>query len=1304
MEFGILGPLEVVSAGGPVRVDAPKQRALLAVLLLHVNEVVSSDRLLDLVWGDGSSDGGVNKLRFQVSKLRDALEPGRDGDASSVLATRAPGYVLVVEPEAVDAIRFESLVGEARASLRSTPEEALRLLDEALGLWRGPVLGEFEYEEWAQPEIRRLTELRLGAIEDRFDALLRIGRDREMVSDLQALIAEHPRRERLYSALMLALYRAGRQADALATYQDLRRELGEGLGIDPSVELQNLEERILLQDPSLSGGGGLAEDRLRGYVLHGRVGEGAHGVVYRAAQSGVGREVAIKTIRTEFANDAGFIRRFEAEAQLVASLEHPHIVSLFDFWRDPDGAYLVMPYLQGGNLASMLEEGPVDPAIVASLVERIGDALGYAHRRGVVHRDVTPENVLLDEEGNPYLADFGVASLLGDVVASGSSSPGYLPPEVHTGGEVSAASDVFSLGVLTHAALTGVSPVMDEGLQPVSSLSEGMPVEVDAVVARATATTVEERYGRVDEFVGELTAALGGDEPVFTDVDARNPFKGLQAFQETDAGDFFGRRALSGELVEALGRRRLIGVVGPSGCGKSSLVRAGLIPRVRDGALPGSDNWLVTDMYPGSRPFSELEAALMSVAVARPEGLTEALTSSGDGWRDVADGLLPDGAEVLLIVDQFEELFTLTIDEEVRRRFLDLLASLAVDPLNRVRVVLTMRADFYDRPLEYAAFGDLLRAGLVSVTMPDGEALAETVTGPAGRVGVSVEPGLPETVATDVAGQPGSLPLMEYALTELFEHRSGGVLTGEAYHRTGGVLGALGWRAEDLYTRSDEAAKAAIRQVFLRLVAVEEGAVDTRRRIHAAELAALGIEAGVLERVLHDYGSHRLLTFDRDPNTRAPTIEVAHEALLSRWDRLRLWIDDRRDDLVLHRHLATAISEWEDNERADAYVLTFGRLDHYEAFAAETDLALTDDEREYLTQSRRHVDAERRTRRRRRQAILAGFAAAAAIAAILAVAALANQRRAEDASAVSQQNERIAIGEAARADTAAEEADRQAGLAKTSAEEAATSEAIARGQELAAKARLAIGDDPERAILLALEAAKADAGGGPLKEAVEALHEAVVASRVRFRTPGWMRVGIDATGERLVTHPYAGPVTVVDTGSGEEVQTLPIAGDLYGGELTEFAVGISPDGSLIATGRSDGTVAIWDIENGNEVVTTNDIQTVRTDAESGMFSLAFGEEETESIPVDAPPNQIEEAIETLSAVEDVTVSGAGTEADPWVVDLELVTAPYLNRLQPGTVALEPEDSSVMTAGRGHDDMVQSLRFTPDGAVLITRGW
>ncbi|MEN8115030.1 MAG: hypothetical protein ABFS21_11660, partial [Actinomycetota bacterium] len=680
----------------------------------------------------------------------------------------------------------------------------------------------------------------------------------------------------------------------------------------------------------------------------------------------------------------------------------------------------------------------------------------------------------------------------------------------------------------------------------------------------------------------------------------------------------------------------------------------------------------------------------------------------------------PLADKLVVVLDQFEELFTLTVDREVRRRFLEMLTHLASDPLHRIRIIVTMRADFYDRPLEHPGFGDLLRAGLVSVTMPDDESLVKAVIGPAEGVGVSLEAGLADTIVADVVEQPGGLPLMEYALTEMFDRRTGSRLTIDEYHRAGGVLGALGRRAEDLYARADDAGKDAIRHILLRLVAIEEGAADTRRRIAAVEISTLGIDSETLESVLKAYGSHRLLTFDRDPNTRAPTIEVAHEALLSTWERLRIWIDDLRDDLVLQRHLATAVAEWNENDRDDAYLLSPGRLDHYEVFAAETDLALTTDERGYLTQSRTHAEALRTGRRRRRRMVLTGFAAAAVLATVLAVTAYASQQRAEDATEVAQSKEQEAIEETARADAASEEAQKQATLARsnareaaTNAEHAATNAAIARAQELAAKAKLILDEDAELAILLALEAVRIDVGQGPLKEAQEALHQAVVASRVRLTVPGWGRVDLNEAGDRLVTHEYTGPVSVVDTATGERIQTLPIAGDLLADDLTEYGVGISADGHLVATGRTDGTVAIWSVSTGAELITSNDQQTIWTDANGGTFALEFGGEETAPIAVAASADRIEAALENLSQIDDVVVTGAGSEDEPWHVVFEIVGSPYVHRLGADPTLLEPETSLVTVVGRGHDtpgetswalDGVQAVRFTPDESVLVSRGW
>jgi DNA-binding SARP family transcriptional activator len=242
MDFRLLGPLEVVSErDGPIALGGVKQRSLLAVLLLHANEVVSTDRLIDQLWGAAPPATAAKSIQVYVSRLRKALGEER-------LVTQPPGYVLRVEPAEVDLGQFERLVSEAA---RAAPDGAARKLSEALALWRGPALADLAYEPFAQVEIARLEELRLAVLEQRIDADLARGRHAQLVGELESLVARHPLRERLRCQLMLALYRSARQAEALDAYRAARRELQEELGLDPSAELKQLEQAILRQDPEL---------------------------------------------------------------------------------------------------------------------------------------------------------------------------------------------------------------------------------------------------------------------------------------------------------------------------------------------------------------------------------------------------------------------------------------------------------------------------------------------------------------------------------------------------------------------------------------------------------------------------------------------------------------------------------------------------------------------------------------------------------------------------------------------------------------------------------------------------------------------------------------------------------------------------------------------------------------------------------------------------------------------------------------------------------------------------------------------
>jgi WD40 repeat protein/serine/threonine protein kinase len=1162
MEFRILGPLEVTDGDGPRPLGGPKQRTVLAHLVLRANQAMDSDRLIGEVWADEPPPAARSTLRGYLSHLRKALGPYR-------VEHRSGGYLLRAEPSAIDAVRFEALVDEGRAIRTADPATAVQILERALGLWRGPALADLTDQASLQPEIARLEELRLAALEDRIEAELELARHRELVPELETLVAAHPFRERLWLHLMTALYRSDRQADALAAFQRARELLAEELGIDPSPELRRLHERVLRQDPSLD----IAGEPLRGYRLLDQVGAGSFGSVHRAFQPQVGREVAIKTIHPRFANDPEFIRRFEAEAQLVARLEHPHVVPLYDFWREPDGAYLVMRYLRGGSLRERLAHGPLGLQEATRLLEQMAQALVAAHRQGVVHRDVKPANILFDEEDNAYLSDFGIAKdvEVAEVAPGRTPSPlaYYLSPEEIRGEPATSRTDIYSLGLVLYEILAGRHPFADAApeevvakhlTEPVPSIRgfrPELPSAVDDVIAVATAKSPANRFPDARAMASAFRAALVPADvrpPATLSTEIRNPYKGLRPFLEPDAADFFGREALVGELVARLSERdasHFLAVVGPSGSGKSSVVRAGLLPALRAGAVAGSDRWFLLELHPGTHPFEELASALLRIAVDAPVDLIERLEGDPLGLASAAEEVLPPDSELFVVIDQFEEVFTLIDDEDVRARFLGIVLAAATEPTSRVRIVCTLRADFYDRPLAYAGLAELMKSRTVTVTPLVPEELQRAVVGPAEGVGLRIDPALVAEIVADVATQPGALPLLQYALTELFDQRDDSTLTLDGFRRIGGVSGALSRRAEALYRRLNRSGQEATRQLFLRLITVDrEGGDDTRRRVLRSELTSLEVNQEALDAVVDTFGARRLLSFDRDPATRGPTVEVAHEALLIEWGRLRGWIEAAREDVRTHRRLAGATRDWTASGRDPSFVLRGTHLARFEAWAASSGLALTADERDFLEAglARRNADRaeaesrkareaalERRSARRLR-GLVAVFAAAALLAGSLTVVAKNQTSRAE----------------------------REA--------------RIATARELAAAAVANLEVDPELSVLLASEAVETTRtpDGTVLPEAEEALHRAVVASRLELKVPGvggalaWSPRGVFVTEGPE----DSGMIDIRDAETGESVLSF------QGHDPDVNHVAFSPDGSMLASTGDDGKLKLWDPSTG----------------------------------------------------------------------------------------------------------------------------
>ena len=308
MDFRILGPLEVRRDGVPIAVPGTRQRAVLAVLLLSANRVVSSERLLDAVWGEDLPSAGGTALRVRISQLRRALAP--DGD---VIATRSPGYVINLEPDQLDVHRFERLVREGDQALaRDDAVAAGAALAEALAFWRGPALADFPYALFAQGPIRRLEELRMSAREQLIGAQLARGGHQRLLAELQELVSEHPLRERLWAHLMLALYRNGRQAEALEAYRRARKTLAEEVGLEPGPELRALEHSILNQAPELGGSVEVARSaRVVMALPAGEEGVGPLAAVGRSLAGDVGAELIVSAIVPDEQALAGMMERLK---------------------------------------------------------------------------------------------------------------------------------------------------------------------------------------------------------------------------------------------------------------------------------------------------------------------------------------------------------------------------------------------------------------------------------------------------------------------------------------------------------------------------------------------------------------------------------------------------------------------------------------------------------------------------------------------------------------------------------------------------------------------------------------------------------------------------------------------------------------------------------------------------------------------------------------------------------------------------------------------------------------------------------
>lgn len=586
LQITTLGGLSIQHNDQPVTGFASRKVEALLVYLACAQRAHSREVLAELLWEERSQKRALGNLRVALASLRKGL-----GEYVNISRE-----TVEINPQAdikVDFIDFETFLDKGQ-------------IEEAVSLYRGEFLegfyvrGAAGFEDWASTERYKLHQTVVAALHQLVENLIESGRFEDGLVHVRHLLGLDPLDEAAHRKMMALLANTDQRSAALAQYEILRRTLKNDLSVEPdeeSVELfrQIQAGKLVRPAPKYL--------QARDYEFLGRIGEGGFGEVYQAYQRSIDRHVAIKVILPELANDPEFIQRFESEAQMVAKLEHPNIVPLYDYWRDKDGAYLVMRLLRGGNLSLTLRKGAWSLEESTKLLDQIAAALDFAHRQGVVHRDIKPQNILFDEDGNAYLTDFGIAINLFQPldITSADNIMGsllFISPEQAQSKPVTAQSDLYSLGILMYVVLTGQHPFTDESpanvaikqinepLPPLRDLRPELPEALEGVFQRVAAKNPAERYDDALEFASafrEVISDLLYEEEALTvipedEIALRAPAFLSEEIEEQRLKPLFVAREKELARLEGFLDKTLIGdgcvvfVTGGPGRGKTALL------------------------------------------------------------------------------------------------------------------------------------------------------------------------------------------------------------------------------------------------------------------------------------------------------------------------------------------------------------------------------------------------------------------------------------------------------------------------------------------------------------------------------------------------------------------------------------------------------------------------------------------------------------------------------------------------------------------------------------------------------------
>jgi WD40 repeat protein len=768
-----------------------------------------------------------------------------------------------------------------------------------------------------------------------------------------------------------------------------------------------------------------------------------------------------------------------------------------------------------------------------------------------------------------------------------------------------------------------------------------------------------------------------------------NPYRGLEAFREKDADLYFGRGQTIKRLQQVVADRPFAAVIGASGSGKSSVVFAGLLP-----ALHKSSDWLVAHCRPKKQPLYELAACLIPLLYDDPilrsektDELREKLYAGSVGLAGIIRQIREqhESQHFLLIVDQFEELFTLNTDQELIRQYIGILLEFL--RTEHFTVLLTMRADFFAAAVSYTTLAEALDSySPIILPQIDEQGLREAVEQPAKLLGVNFEPGLTDLIVSDVGKEPGSLPLLEFCMTQLWERQEFRRISHNAYTAIGGVQQALANHADAVYAEFNEQEREQLRHIFLKLVRPGQGTEDTR------QVASVGQIQAEYRELITRLADKRLIVTGRDEERGEETVEVVHEALIRRWQTLRQWVDEEREFLVWQEKLRGRVQEWQDSGQDEGALLRGLPLDEALRWRKTHAIHLLDEEREFITVSEQLREQARKAKEKQRRRNITSLAGGLITAVLLSLFSAVQWRNAE-------QERHSAVEQSKIAEQKTAEAQQQTlatiyNLAKAFAGKASTAiEAAEREGDI---------EKYKNAVLFtsaALEQ-KIKPGKSALSPfstgrffAPDVFQTALLALWVSPKQQDRVNsVSFSPDGGLLASASDDGTVRIWDIATGKEVNVL------YGHTDSVSSVAFSPDGKLLASASGkpifsskDKTIRIWNIRTGKEISVlyghAKDINHIAFSPDGKLLASASRDETVRFWNV-ATGDEINLIDNYSYSVENVAFSPDGKH----------IASASASKIRVRDI----ETSKEFDIPYGHK--IADLSFSPDGRLLASASW